>query len=75
MNHYIIYVLTTRRYGSTYIHSAMRHIDVDTPEITFSWRSYGRSLSAGGNKYKAYAHYVTTGKPVPTKTLLTMVTP
>jgi hypothetical protein len=61
----------TRSYGSCYIPAATRSTcgEWETLLRRYSWRSYGRSLQAGGHKHKAYCHDKATGKPIPTKEL------
>ena len=72
------YVMETRRYGSTYVHAPVRQsvmgwagaeATLDGRAVRLTYGSWGRSLQAGGHKYKAWARYTDTGKPVPTKTL------
>jgi hypothetical protein len=72
------YVFDTRRHGQTYVHSQIRdHCPgwsgiagmLDGKAVKVTWTSYGRSLSAGGHKYKAHCRYVDTGKPVLTRDL------
>lgn len=77
-NYWIARVLETRKFGHTYVHAAHRfHLSTDSiqtcGEIVFSYGGYGRSLQAGGNKYKAYAHYIYNKKPVPTKMLRSII--
>lgn len=67
--HQSSYVLQTRRYGSCYVKVGDRPNFGTVEGITYSYASWGRSLQSGGHKYKAYAHYADTGKPVPTKLL------
>ena len=67
--HQSSYVLQTRRYGSCYVKVGDRPNFGTVDGIAYSFRSYGRSLQNGGHKYKAYANYADTGKPVPTKLL------
>lgn len=68
--------LTTRRYGSTYVHTGAREeaeskLDTlgeeNTGGIRFSFKGFGRSLQTGGHKYKVHAYR--DGKPVPSKEL------
>jgi len=59
-------VKQTRYYGSTYIPIESR-IGLTDGNIRYSWRYYGRSALGGGHKHKAYAHYIDSGKPVPTR--------
>jgi hypothetical protein len=58
--------IQTRLYGSVYVHAkaprAWKHGDID-----FSASGYGRSLQAGGHKFKVRA--VRDGKPVPSAEL------
>lgn len=70
------YVIQTRRYGSTYIHAAIRNAVhgwqgiegiLNGERVVATYSGYGRSLAVGGHKYKAYCRYVSTGKPVPSK--------
>jgi len=72
------YVFETRRFGATYVHSCVRRsvmgwqgaeATLDGRAVRLTFGSYGRSLQAGGHKYKAWARYTDTGKPVPTKAL------
>ena len=67
--HQSSYVKQTRRFGSCYVRVGDRPNFGTLDGITYSYRSYGRSLQNGGHKYKAYANYSDTGKPVPTKLL------
>jgi hypothetical protein len=78
LSYWIAQTLKTRRYGFTYIHVGAReaarasfcaYVD-DASGILFRFRSYGRSLSSGGHKYKVHARK--DGKPVPTKVLKTL---
>lgn len=64
--YYRALVAQTRQFGSCYLHAdhAPSH---DEGDIQYRVRSYGRSLQAGGHKYKAYAER--DGKPVPSKEL------
>jgi hypothetical protein len=70
----INYVMQTRKFGSCYVHTAVR-MAVDftwchkVGDVAFSINSYGRSLQVGGHKYKVAAKYWETGKPVPSKVL------
>ena len=68
----IIYVRASRRYGQTYVRNWVRsevpvcfiaHLGVRSVRIHFT--KWGRSR----NKFKAYANFVDSGKPVPTKYL------
>ena len=68
-SHQSSYVRQTRLYGSCYVKVSDRANFGTVDGIAYSFRSYGRSLQNGGHKYKAYANYADTGKPVPTKLL------
>jgi len=79
VSQFIGYIKQSRKYGSTYVHAQFRNncfgFDV-FPEsehggrkVKLSFCGYGRSLQSGGHKYKAYAYYRDTGKPVPSKKL------
>lgn len=71
------YVFETRRYGHTYVHSAVRVAIhgwqgfegiLDNRKVHATYCGWGRSLqTARGHKYKAHLRYVDNGKPVPTK--------
>jgi len=70
------YVIQTRRYGSTYVHSAVRKAvhgwqgiegSLNGERVVATFCGYGRSLQSGGHKYKAHLRYVSSGKPVPSK--------
>ena len=72
------YVLDTRRFGVTYIHADLRNahfgwkgieVVIDGKTAVIKWSGYGRSLNAGGHKYKAYCNWAEDGRPVPTKRL------
>jgi hypothetical protein len=72
----IPYVTQTRRYGSTYVHSAVRSAvngwqgvtgTLNGERVVATFGGYGRSLQNGGHKYKASLRYVVSGKPVPSK--------
>ena len=70
----ISYVLQTRRFGSCYVHAAVRQAVDNTwshkvKDMAFSINGYGRSLQSGGHKYKVAVKYWDTGKPVPSKVL------
>lgn len=72
--YWALLVKQTRSFGSTYVHAAARQSvmgwqGVTIDGIKYTYRSYGRSMQAGGHKYKVHAHYTETGKPVPTKDL------
>ena len=53
VRYWIAQVLKTRRFGSTYIHADKRDGGM-LGGFRFGWESYGRSVSAGGHKHKAY---------------------
>jgi hypothetical protein len=70
------YVTQTRRYGSTYVHAAVRNAvhgwqgiegTLNGERVVATFCGYGRSLQGGGHKYKAHVRYVANGKPVPSK--------
>ena len=71
------YVKETRRYGVTYVHSAVRSAvhgqdglcgTLDGRTVRATYCGWGRSLqTARGHKYKAHLRYTDTGKPVPSK--------
>lgn len=71
------YVRETRRYGVTYVHSAVRSAvrgcgglcgTLDGRAVRATYCGWGRSLqTARGHKYKAHLRYTDTGKPVPSK--------
>jgi hypothetical protein len=70
------YVCQTRKFGSTYIHSAVRKAifgwqgvegDLNGDRVVATFSGYGRSIENGGHKYKAHLRYVESGKPVPSK--------
>lgn len=64
-------VRKTRAYGSCYIPLSNRKgLICKDDDVVFSWKPFGRSFLGGGNKCKAYAHRISTGKAVPTKELL-----
>jgi hypothetical protein len=72
----IPYVCQTRKFGSTYIHSAVRKAvagydglegTLNGERVVGTFGGYGRSLQNGGHKYKALLRYVVSGKPVPSK--------
>jgi hypothetical protein len=71
-------VRQTRRYGQTYVRSAIRAEVIGWEGVTaqigdraviLTYSGYGRSLSAGGHKYKAHVRFADTDRPVPTKDL------
>jgi hypothetical protein len=66
--------LQTRRQGHCYVHAPARNGGFKSPQVTYSYTGWGRSLQAGGHKYKVHAHYA-DGKPVPTKILETITRP
>jgi len=80
----IPYVKETRRYGVTYVHSAVRAVvhgwqglegTLDGRGVRATYCGWGRSLqTATGHKYKAHLRYIDSGKPVPTK-LISKVQP
>ena len=71
------YVLLTRRWGQCYVHADVRRAvygwqgldaTVDgSARIRLSYGPWGRSKT----KYRAAAHYASSGRPVPTKILTT----
>lgn len=67
--------MQTRHWGHTYVHAGARAAAqfsfraFEHDGITFSFCSWGRSLSKGGHKYKVHARYTDNGKPVPAKVL------
>jgi hypothetical protein len=72
----IPYVIQTRQYGSTYVHTAVRQsVDgfeglagtLDGEPVTATFCGYGRSLQGGGHKYKAHLRFAKSGKPVRSK--------
>jgi hypothetical protein len=72
----IPYVRETRQYGVTYIHATVRNAvhgwegvegTLNGERVIATFCGYGRSLQAGGHKYKAHLRYVSSGKPVPSK--------
>jgi hypothetical protein len=72
----IPYVTQTRRFGSTYVHAAVRQsVDgfqgvagtLDGEQVTATFCGYGRSLQSGGHKFKAHLRYTQSGKPVRSK--------
>lgn len=74
----IPYVRQTRQYGHTYVHAAVRDSvagwqgltgTLDGRDVRVTFSGYGRSLQAGGHKYKAHARFTDTGKPVASKDL------
>ncbi len=75
------YVIDTRKFGHTYIHAYIRNAfpgydgivgKLGDREVKLTYEGYGRSLQAGGHKYKAHCRFVDTGKPVPSKDLLSI---
>jgi hypothetical protein len=62
--------LKTRRYGYTYVHAGHRQ-SCNHGDIRFVVSGFGRSLQAGGHKYKVHAHR--DGKPIPTTELQTLI--
>lgn len=73
----IPYVKETRRYGHTYIHSAVRKAvhgwegiegTLNGERVVATFCGWGRSLQTPkGHKYKAHLRYMSNGKPVPSK--------
>jgi len=70
------YVRETRQYGHTYVHARIRKAThgwqgvegtLNGERVAATFCGYGRSLAAGGHKYKAHCRYVVNGKPVPSK--------
>jgi len=71
------YVRETRRFGATYVHSAIRKAvfgwqgiegELNGEKVVATFCGWGRSLqSPKGHKYKAHLRYVASGKPVPSK--------
>lgn len=68
----------TRDYGHTYVKANVREkvighdgfvAKLGDREVKLTYEGYGRSLQAGGHKYKAHCRFVDTGKPVPSKDL------
>jgi hypothetical protein len=62
----------TRTFGYCYVHASKRAhawTSCQYNGIVFTYSGYGRSLAAGGHKYKVHARYFETGKPVPSKVL------
>jgi hypothetical protein len=72
--YYCSKVLETRRYGKCYLHSKNRAtVTLLDGSIEITHGSWGRSLNSGGHKYKVWANYSDSGKPVPTKILVTLL--
>jgi len=73
----IPYVVATRKFGQTYVHSAVRKAifgwqgiegELNGDRVVATFCGWGRSLQTKkGHKYKAHLRYVETGKPVPSK--------
>ena len=66
------YVARSRQYGYVYVRVANRQDTTGTVkgrDVVLSCSGFGRSLQAGGHKYKAYANYRDNGKPVASKDL------
>ena len=71
------YVRDTRRFGATYIHSAVRKAihgwqgvegTLNGEKVVATFCGWGRSLQTPrGHKYKAHLRFVSSGKPVPSK--------
>lgn len=71
-------VRQTRKFGHTYVLSAIRgevmgwtgvEAKIGNRIVVLSYCGWGRSLSVGGHKYKAYARFDDTDRPVPSKDL------
>lgn len=78
----IPYVLETRQFGVTYVHAAIRkavhgwqgvEAMLNGEKVVATFAGYGRSLQAGGHKYKAHLRYVASGKPVPSKLISSII--
>ena len=76
LQYWITQTMQTRQWGHTYVHTGARSQApfafraFEHNGITFSFCSWGRSLTtAKGHKYKVYARYADSGKPVPAKVL------
>ena len=77
------YVKETRRFGHTYVHSAVRKAvsgwegiegTLNGERIVATFCGWGRSLQTPkGHKYKAHLRYVATGKPVPSKLIASIL--
>jgi hypothetical protein len=78
----IPYVIETRKFGATYIHSAIRKTihgwegvegSLNGEQVVATFCGYGRSLQSGGHKYKAHLRYVKSGKPVASKLISSII--
>jgi hypothetical protein len=71
LKYWISQTIHTRKFGHTYVHAGARAEGApDYGNISFSFRGWGRSLTTRkGHKYKVYARYLDTDKPVPSKVL------
>jgi hypothetical protein len=79
IGHMIGYIVLTRRFGQTYVHSPVRHASrfcfdvvparIGDRAVRLDYKSWGRSLQGNGHKYKAHATWADTGKPVASKML------
>ena len=76
------YVTQTRRFGSTYVHAAVRAAvngwqgvegSLNGERVVATYSGYGRSLQSGGHKYKAHLRFVASGKPVPSKMIASIL--
>jgi hypothetical protein len=76
------YVCETRKFGVTYVYSAVRNSvhgwqgvegTLNGQRVVATFCGYGRSLQAGGHKYKAHLRYVESGKPVPSKLISSII--
>ena len=76
------YVRETRKFGATYVHSAVRKAihgweglqgSLNGEQVVATFTGYGRSLQSGGHKYKAHLRYVESGKPVPSKLISSII--
>ncbi len=62
--------VTTRRYGHCYVHAPARKVvsaweGITIDGILYRYAGWGRSLQTPkGHKYRVFAHYIETGKPV-----------
>jgi len=71
------YVKDTRKFGQTYVHAAVRKAisgwqgiegELNGQRVVATFCGWGRSLQTKrGHKYKAHLRYVSSGKPVPSK--------
>ena len=79
----IPYVKDTRRFGYTYVHSAVRKAihgwegiegTLNGERVVATFCGWGRSLQTPkGHKYKAHCRYVASGKPVPSKLIASIL--